>query len=48
MKIMVKLVKLFPLVISRPASQRMKCVLFYAKWGIIPEENLRACMYHDG
>lgn len=22
--------------------------LVYAKWGITPEENLRACMYHDG
>jgi len=39
----------FPLVISRPASERMKCILSCTKWGIISvEKALRGDMYHDG
>lgn len=46
---MVKLLKLFPLVASRPDSETMKCILSYAKWGIISVENaLRRDLCHDG
>lgn len=46
---MVKLLKLFPLAISRPDSETMKCILSYAKWGIISVENaLRGELFHDG
>lgn len=46
---MVKLVKLFPLTISRPFSETMKCILSYAKWGTISVENaLSEDLRHDG